>query len=108
MAVTRKELLAGGAALALAGCGHGKKRAAAATPVPSGWAAVRAQYALDPAEHHFDGFLFASHPKVVRDAIERHRRGLDAGAARYVHEHEEQLDKAVADAGAAYFGVPAQ
>ncbi len=79
---------------------------AAAAP-PTGWAAVRAQYALDPAEHHFDGFLFASHPQVVRDAIARHRDGLDAGAARYVHEHEPELDQAVADAGAAYFGVPA-
>src|SRR4051794_33237213 len=106
MDVTRKQLLAGGAALALAGCGGSKKKAAA-TALPTGWAAVRAQYALDPAEHHFDGFLFASHPKVVREAITRHRDGLDAGAARYVQEHEERLNRAVSDAGAAYFGVPA-
>jgi selenocysteine lyase/cysteine desulfurase len=89
MGVTRKELLAAGAALTLAGCA-GKREA---------------QFELDPREHHFDAFLFASHPRVVREAIERHRRGLDAGAARYVHEHQERLDAAVAAAGAAYLGV---
>jgi selenocysteine lyase/cysteine desulfurase len=90
MGVTRKQLLVGGAALALAGC-----------------AGKQAQFELDPDEHHFDAFLFASHPRVVREAIERHRRGLDAGAARYVHEHQEELDSAVAAAGAAYLGVRA-
>src|SRR3954447_20315200 len=95
MGVTRKQLLAGGAALALAGCG-GKRRPAAS------------QFALDPREHHFDAFLFAAHPAPVREAIERHRRGLDAGAARYVHEHQEALDAAVAAAGAAYLGVHAE
>ena len=96
MGVTRKELLAGGAALALVGCGGSKKAPPAAGP-----------YALDPALRHFDAFLFAAHPKPVRDAIERHRRGLDAGAATYLHEHEEEFDAAVAAAAAAYLGVDA-
>ena len=88
MEVTRKELLASGAALALvAGCGGGKKPAAAAAPA-TGWAAVRAQFALDPRDRHFDAFLFAPHPKPVRAAIETHRKGLDAGAAAYLHAHE--------------------
>jgi selenocysteine lyase/cysteine desulfurase len=43
----------------------------------------------------------------VRDAIERHRAGLDAGAAGYVHEHELQLDQRVADAAARYLDVRA-
>ena len=104
MAVTRKELLAGGAALALAGCGT--KRKAVATPAPAeGWAAVRAQFALDPADRHFDGFLFAAHPKPVRDAIERHRRGLDSGANEYLHEHQEEAEKAVAANAAGYLGT---
>ena len=95
MEVTRKELLASGAALALvAGCGGGKKPAAAAAP-RTGWAGVRAQFALDPGDRHFDAFLFAAHPKPVRAAIETHRRGLDAGAAAYLHEHEIELDDAV-------------
>jgi selenocysteine lyase/cysteine desulfurase len=101
MEVTRKELLASGAALALVGCG-GKK---AAAPAPKGWAAVRAQFELDPRDRHFDAFLFAPHPKPVRTAIEAHRKGLDAGAAGYLRENETRLDEEVAAAGAAYLGV---
>jgi selenocysteine lyase/cysteine desulfurase len=105
MEVTRKELLASGAALALvAGCGGGKKPAAAA-PAATGWAGVRAQFALEPGVRHFDAFLFAAHPKPVRTAIEKHRKGLDAGAAAYLHAHEIELDDAVNSAAQAYLGV---
>ncbi len=108
MGLTRKELLASGAAVALVGCGGKKKTpAAAATPAASGWAGVRSQFALDPKDRHFDAFLFAPHPKPVRAAIATHRDGLDAGAAAYLHEHEETLDAAVAAAGAEYLGVNA-
>src|SRR4051794_28479425 len=94
MEVTRKQLLAGGAALALAGCGS-KPRPAAST------------YGLDPALRHFDAFLFSAHPKPVRDAIDRHRRGLDAGAATYLHEHQVEFERAVAGEAAKYLGVGA-
>ena len=98
MEVTRKELLAGGAALALAGCGGEDGRVPAARrPAPS---------PSTPALRHFDAFLFAPHPKPVREAIERHRRGLDAGAADYLHAHEAELDEAVARRRA-YLGVHA-
>lgn len=102
MGVTRKELLAGGAAIALAGCGGPGKKAAAPA---RGWAGVRASFALDYGWRNFDAFLFAPHPKPVRDAIERHRRGLDSGAAAYLRAHEAELDAAVASAGARYLGV---
>ena len=102
MEVTRKELLASSAALALAGCGGSKQVAA---PAPKGWAAVRAQFELAPRDRHFDAFLFAPHPKPVRTAIERHRKGLDAGAAGYLRANEARLDDEVAAAGAAYLGV---
>jgi selenocysteine lyase/cysteine desulfurase len=95
MGVTRKELLAGGAALALVGCGAKKKPAVRAA----------SEYALDPDYRHFDAFLFAAHPRPVREAIERHRRGLDAGAASYLYEHEGEFDAAVAAAAAKYLGV---
>jgi selenocysteine lyase/cysteine desulfurase len=94
MELTRKQLLAGGAAaLAVAGCGS-KQRPAVA-------------YGLDPALRHFDAFLFSAHPKPVRDAIERHRRGLDAGAATYLHAHQVELERAVAGEAAKYLGVGA-
>ena len=36
-------------------------------------------FALDPAYTNLTTFLLAQHPRPVREAIERHRRGLDAG-----------------------------
>jgi selenocysteine lyase/cysteine desulfurase len=86
-------------ALLAAGCGARHKSRA------SGWAAVRAQFALAPGDRHFDAFLFAAHPKPVRDAIARHRAALDAGAARYLHANEARLDAAVASAAGRYLGV---
>src|SRR6476620_4863602 len=96
MEVTRKQLLAGGAALALAGCGARKQDPPA-----------KPRAGLDPAYRHFDAFLFAAHDQPVRDAIERHRRGLDAGAVTYLHEHEVELERAVAEAAAKHRGAEA-
>ena len=94
MGVTRKQLLAGGAALALAGCGA-KKQDPPAKP----------RAGLDPAYRHFDAFLFAAHDQPVRDAIERHRRGFDQGAATYLHEHQGEFERAVAEATARHLQV---
>src|SRR5215217_4635669 len=99
--LTRKELLAGAAAAGVvAGCGGSPK------PVdPKGWAAVKAQFALSRDVRHFDAFVLASHPRTVRAAIDRHRRGLDADPNAYLRAHEVELEKRVADAAAAYLGV---
>jgi hypothetical protein len=55
--------------------------AAAATPAvtaASDWAAVKAQFdLLTPEWLHFSQFYIVSHPKPVREAIERHRGLLD-------------------------------
>ena len=102
--LTRKQLLAGAAAAgAVAGCGGSSKPAALD---PRDWASVKAQFALSKGIRHFDAFVFATHPKAVRDAIERHRRGLDADPAGYLHAHEAELDKRVLDAAARYLEVP--
>ena len=102
--LTRKELIAGAAAVGVvAGCGGSKK----AAPDPRGWAAVKAQFPLSPDVHHLDAFVLASHPRDVRVAIDTHRRGLDADPNGYVREHEAELDKRVTDAAARYLGVNA-
>jgi selenocysteine lyase/cysteine desulfurase len=104
MGLTRKELLAGAAAVGVvAGCGGSKKTA----PDPKGWAAVKAQFPLSPDVHHLDAFVLASHPRDVRAAIDRHRRGLDADPNGYLRENETALDKRVTDAAARYLGVNA-
>jgi selenocysteine lyase/cysteine desulfurase len=83
----RLGLVAGGAAL-------GSVAPAAAAPDLRSWAAVRAQFALDPRRIHLTSFLLAAHPAPVRAAIERHRRGLDRDPVAYLHEHERRLDDA--------------
>jgi selenocysteine lyase/cysteine desulfurase len=52
---------------------------AAVAPVTAGsdWASVRAQFDLAPDWMHFSQFYIVSHPKPVREAIERYRRELD-------------------------------
>ena len=101
--LTRKELLAGAAAAGVvAGCGSSSKPAAVD---PGDWASVKAQFPLASGVRHFDAFVLASHPTPVRDAIERHRRGLDADPAGYVRANEQELDARVAEAAGAYLAV---
>jgi hypothetical protein len=45
------------------------------------WRAVRDQFELRRDRIHMAGFLLASHPRPVRDAIETHRQGLDEDPA---------------------------
>ncbi|MGP6422051.1 pyoverdine-tailoring periplasmic protein PvdN [Pseudomonas putida] len=52
--------------------------AANAAPVTGNkWAQLQQLFDQDPAYLHFSNFLITSHPKPVRDAIERHRAALD-------------------------------
>jgi selenocysteine lyase/cysteine desulfurase len=95
----RRDFLARASALAiapgaLAAC---SEETAAA---PAGWAGVRAQFALRERERNFAAWYLASHPKPVRDAIERHRRGLDASPHEYVERHVELEGRARAAAAA--------
>ena len=59
------------------------------------WDTIRAQFNLTRDRIHMAGFLLASHPQPVREAIERHRRGLDENPADYLHENSARLESAV-------------
>jgi selenocysteine lyase/cysteine desulfurase len=106
--------LAGSGALAgLAGCDGDRPRgrapatrAAPTDPVAAsgGWAGVRARFELDPAKRHFAAFVLASHPRPVAEAIERHRRGLQADPDGYLEDHGGRLDRALHAAAAEYLG----
>ncbi len=72
---------------------------------PADWEWVRSQFNTQPGYAHFAGFFLATHPKPVRDAIERFRRELDANPVRYYFEHHEQHEARCAAAAAAYLGV---
>ncbi len=69
------------------------------------WDHLRAQFPLSPQLIHLAAFFLASHPTPVREAIERHRAGLDADPIGYWIEHEEQQEAKVLQAAADYLGV---
>ncbi len=96
------------AALAAGGCSLGKDEktaAAAATTTakaPEGWKGVRGLFELDPEMVHLTTFVFAAHPKPVRDAIEKHRAGFDKNPAVYLRETEPGIEEAARQAAADY------
>jgi selenocysteine lyase/cysteine desulfurase len=110
--LTRRQALAGAAlgAASLAACGSTKTAAQQpeAKFEPGDWASVKAQFELDPGLHHFSQFLLAAHPRPVREAIARHRAGLDRNTTEYMHSEQEALEEKDAAAAAKHFGVAAE
>jgi selenocysteine lyase/cysteine desulfurase len=102
----RRTVLTAGLATALTAC-----TASAPGPArfePTDWDSVRALFPLDPGLVQTAAFVLAAHPKPVRDAIERHRRGLDADTAAYLHEHDSAEEDLRAAAAAYLGGTPDQ
>ena len=104
----------GGAAALTLGSSHaGSARSdAGQAPTPalgrdSSWDAIKGQFEIAPNMVQMTSFYLASHPKPVRDAIERHRRGLDLNSVDYIHENVERLERAVRDSASRYMGVDA-
>jgi selenocysteine lyase/cysteine desulfurase len=104
--LSRRDLVAR-AGVAAAAVALGRPAVAEAAPDLRRWSAVRAQFALDPRRIHLASFLLAAHPRPVREAIERHRRGLDRDAVTYLHTNEGRLTDAARAAAGRYLGVPA-
>ena len=103
-AVTRRRLLAGGgvagaSALAAAG-GYLAAREIAGDDGDNGQATAASDgargplFELDPRYVNLTTFVLASHPRPVREAIERHRRKLDENTALYLRESEVALEDA--------------
>jgi len=93
------------ATTAAIGC-HVAESKASATASPPGdeWSRIRAEFNLSPDYIHLAGFLLASHPRRVREAIERHRNGFDGNPALYLEAHFQD-QKPLLDSAAAYLGV---
>ena len=79
---------------------------AEAATAPS-WKTVRAQFRLEPGWIQLGGFLLASHPRMVREAIERFRRKLDARPVQMVHDEWPRYEAAVLRAVADYLRADA-
>lgn len=108
MRSSRRDLLkmAAGAALA----GQAVPALAASTAAQSaegagGWGAVRELFQLSQNRIHMSAMLIASHPAPVREAIERHRAGLDADPVEYLEANDTRLTEAARAAAADYLGT---
>jgi len=74
-------------------------------PDLSTWAGVRAEFSLSRDYVHMALMLLASHPRSVRDAIDRHRRSLDENPVVYGKSNFEKQEDAVRAAAADYMGA---
>lgn len=98
----RDQLLVGAAAgvAAVAGLKPGGAVAAETAIGPNAtWAQIRGEFNLAPGVTQLTAFLLASHPRPVRAAIDRHRRGLDANPHGYLEKQplfEDQVLRAAA------------
>jgi len=73
----------------------------------SSWEEIKGQFEIEPGMVQMTSFYLASHPKPVREAIERHRRGLDLNSVAYIHENVAPLERAVRNSASSYMGVNA-
>jgi selenocysteine lyase/cysteine desulfurase len=97
---------AAGALALVAGCESAPPPAPPAFD-PKSWASVRDQFDLTDGVANFAAFVFASHPRSVRDAVAAHRKGLDLDPTGYLNANETRLDEAVSGAAATYLETAA-
>jgi selenocysteine lyase/cysteine desulfurase len=77
---------------------------AASTTDLRDWAAVREEFELARDYIHLSSFFLASHPRIVREAIERHRKAIDENPFLYVEHHVFKMPGQVRAAAAEYLG----
>jgi selenocysteine lyase/cysteine desulfurase len=75
---------------------------------PGDWRSVRDQFRIDRGLAQLAAFVFASHPAPVREAIERHRAGLDADPVGYLRTREGPAEEAVLAAAVEYLEAKAE
>jgi selenocysteine lyase/cysteine desulfurase len=84
-----------------------EENAAPLDAVSASWDAVRAQFALSGQFIHMSAMLISSHPKPVRDAIEQHRRAMDANPLSYLFENNRRLQEAARAGAGQYLAINA-
>ena len=112
MTMDRRNFLTGALTTGALGTVAGGRLALAAPPPPparpasdlSTWAGVRAEFPLSRDYIHMALMLLTSHPRTVREAIDRHRRGLDDNPVVYGLANFGKLEDAVRAAAADYTG----
>ena len=98
------------ATVSAAGLVNDRKGVASVNPdIPTAaemsWPAVREQFdGLAADRIHMSSFFLASHPKSVREAIDKHRRGIDADPYTYIESNILRMPAALQAAAAEYLG----
>ncbi|MFN3514968.1 MAG: aminotransferase class V-fold PLP-dependent enzyme [Phenylobacterium sp.] len=110
MELDRRGLLAAGGAVvaastALSACESGEARPRRRFRDAGAWRGVRDQFALSDRDIHMSAMLISSHPRIVREAIERHRRELDANPVRYLEANNGPRRAETLAAAARYLGM---
>lgn len=89
--ISRRHFLASAGVAALASVQPGgfvaalEKESAAGAPIPTDWAAIKAEFDLNPDYAHLSSFYVVSHPRVVRKAIADYAKALDGMPYGYLH-----------------------
>ncbi len=106
----RTFLVTGTAALAVCSLPGSACTAQAPVAAPVGavpdWEWVRAQFDLAPDHIHMSSFFLASHPRDVREEIERHRRAIDRNPLLAMRGQSDMPAKVVSAAAEYLEGRP--
>ena len=95
--------IGGAAGMALAA---GTAAKAAAKPAADlSWQEIKAQFDPAPGITQMSAFYLASHPKPVRDAIAKHRLGLDRESHGYIEANMKPCEYGLRRAAAEYMGA---
>lgn len=107
--VNRRGFLARAGLAAIAGvaasCNGERPLELAAATNGDEWSEVRAQFNLAADQIDLSALFIASHPKPVRDAIERYRATLDKDPTSYLREQLDKHENDVLQAAGEYLGA---
>jgi isopenicillin-N epimerase len=83
----------------------GRRSPAIASEAEPEWRDVIASFDLDPAKIHMSALLISSHPKPVREAIERYRQEIDRDPVTFLQENNSRRQSEAISAAADYLGA---
>ncbi len=96
------------AAAALTASGQTLNSSSATSAAENGsltWSAIREQFDSLSREHiHLSSFFLVSHPRVVRQEIEKHRRAIDDNPYMYIEKNMFEMPGRIQAAAAEYLG----
>jgi isopenicillin-N epimerase len=103
--IDRRRFLEGAvAASVVSGITSAKAAGPAASSGSLSWQAVKREFDLDYSQVQLAQFFMTSHPRVVRDAIEHHRKQLDRNPFTYIEDNVAGFERGVREAAARYVG----